>query len=159
MESVYFSPNMEFAEKADRLFIAEREKIAAVIPGADIQHVGGTAIPDLLTKGDLDINVRVSETQFNNAVATLKNLYEIHQPENWSHTFASFKNDHSYDLPLGVQLTVIGAKGDHFVRHRDRLLKEPGLVQELNTLKNGFEGKGMDKYRAAKQIFLRRLDD
>ncbi|MFE3575677.1 GrpB family protein [Lysinibacillus sp. NPDC059133] len=47
-----------------------------LLPEADIQHVGSTAIPDSVTKGDLDIQVRVSAEQFSIAVELLSNLYD-----------------------------------------------------------------------------------
>ena len=106
MEVVHFEKSEYFRLKADELFNEQRRILQTKLPFADIQHVGGTVIPGLLTKGDLDINVRVQSEDFEGAVELLKELYEINQPENWSDVYASFKNDDSYILPLGIQVSV-----------------------------------------------------
>ncbi len=151
MDTVHFRPSEEFAETAHQLFGEQRSFLQAQFPYADIQHIGGTSVPGLLTKGDVDINVRVSKEQFIDVVAALKKGYEINQPENWSGSYASFKDD---SKNLGVQVTVIGSDKDFFVSHRDALRHDPKLVVLLNELKSAFEGKSMDEYRAAKGAFL-----
>lgn len=157
MEIVTFKNNDEVREEAEQLFSKEREKILRLIPDADIQHIGGTAVPGLLTKGDLDINVRVNKGDFIAAVEILRKHYEINQPEHWTDAFASFKDDTSYVLTLGIQVTVIGSSDDHFVKHRDALRSDPALVEEFNKLKRAFDGKDMESYRKAKGEFLKTL--
>lgn len=156
METVTIRPNTDFKEKADILFEEQKEKLLQLLPFADIQHIGATAVPGLLTKGDLDINVRVKQNEFEVAVNELKRLYEINQPNNWTDSFASFKDD-STDLPLGVQLTVIDSNGDHFIKHREVLKNNPNLVEELNKIKQKFDGGEMESYREAKARFLKSL--
>ncbi len=151
MDTVHFSPSEEFAETAHQLFDEQRSFLQAQFPFADIQHIGGTSVPGLLTKGDLDINFRIGEDQFYTVVEKLKNIYEINQPENWSSSYASFKDD---SKSLGIQVTVIGSDKDFFVSHRDALRQDPKLVILLNELKSAYEGKSMDEYRAAKGAFL-----
>ncbi|WP_234028567.1 GrpB family protein [Lentibacillus sp. Marseille-P4043] len=46
---------------------------------AVIQHVGSTTIPNSITKGDLDIQVRVKAHLFPNAVQELSKLYELNE--------------------------------------------------------------------------------
>ncbi len=121
---------------------------------ADIQHIGSTAIPDSLTKGDLDVNVRVAKENFTVSVDTLKKMYEINQPHNWTPTYASFKDDTGLSMPFGIQLTVIGSPDDVFISQRDILLNRPDLVEKLNKLKVQFEGKSMDEYRKAKGVIF-----
>lgn len=157
IQKVYFRPSSDFKEKANRLFLKQKERIARVAPSTDIQHIGGTAIPGLLTKGDLDINVRVEQSSFSSAIEELKKMYAVNQSENWTQAFASFKDDNSFPMPLGVQLTVIGSPGDHFVKHRDLLLGSPALVEEFNEVKSAFEAEGVDEYRAAKAAFLEKM--
>ncbi len=160
MSSLTFRPSSEFGERADRLFAEQRHRILAVVPDADVQHVGSTAVPGSLTKGDLDMNVRVEARWFSGAVAELGKLYEINQPHNWTEAFASFKDDASFDLDLGVQLTVIGSQDDHFVRLRDLLNDNPGLVVKINELKEKHQGGNMESYRADKaELYQQILKD
>jgi GrpB-like predicted nucleotidyltransferase (UPF0157 family) len=52
-------------EQAQRLFEAVSKSLIEVLPpAADVRHFGATAVPGCLTKGDLDIVVRVPIDQF-----------------------------------------------------------------------------------------------
>lgn len=154
MGNVNFKPTEEFLDKADKLFKEQKARILTIIPNAKIEHIGSTAIAGSITKGDLDINVRVLKGHFNEAVAELKKLYDINQPENWNGDFASFKND---DLDVGIQLTVLGSKADDFVKLRDILINNPAYLAEYNQMKQKYESKDMDEYRSAKADFFQKL--
>lgn len=155
--TVFFKPTEEFTEKANKIFEEQRKRIAKLLPTADIQHIGSTAIPTSITKGDLDIVVRVEEEEFPKAVEALRSLYQINQPENWSVTFASFKDDDSYDLPFGAQLQVKGSDYDDMHTLRDILIDNPNLLEEYNQMKLKFEGKDMNQYRKIKSDFFDKL--
>ena len=154
MELVTFKKSENFKEKADELFESKKQEFLARLPFADIQHVGGTAIPKLLTKGDMDINIRIPAENFAETVKYLKGVYSVNQQDNWTDTFASFKDDDSYNLPLGIQLTVVDSQEDYFVKHRQALLNDTDLVKRFNEIKISFEGKDMNAYRKAKSKFL-----
>ena len=158
METVTFKKSQNFKKQTDRLFSEQKQRILKVVPIADIQHVGGTSVPDLLTKGDLDINVRVNQADFRDAHGELEKIYDINQPKNWTDTFESFKDDDSFELPVGVQLTQIDSDDDDFVKHRDRLLRDRNLMNRFNRLKMDFEGKDMESYREAKAEFFKEFD-
>jgi GrpB-like predicted nucleotidyltransferase (UPF0157 family) len=74
-----------------------------LLPEAEIEHVGSTSIPGALTKGDVDLLVRVEDGAFATASATLGELYAVHQPENWTPTYASFVDPSAADPPVGVR--------------------------------------------------------
>ncbi|MFA1820177.1 GrpB family protein [Virgibacillus oceani] len=74
-----FNSTSLFKADAEQAFLSQMELIKEYIPEADIQHVGSTAIPNSLTKGDLDIQVRVTAEQFPEAVKALSLLYEINE--------------------------------------------------------------------------------
>ena len=110
-------------------------RIGAALPGVEIEHVGSTAIPGALTKGDLDLLVRVPAERFDVAVAALRDLYAIHQPENWTPTYASFVDGASHDPPVGVQLAVAGSADDAlFAPFRDALIADPALLRALQRV-------------------------
>lgn len=125
---------------------------------AQVEHMGATAVPGSITKGDLDLLVRVSADDFADAIATLEGRYAIHQPENWTPTYASFVEEEPSDVPVGVQLVVAGSDLDAaFVSIRSLLRSRPDLVQQSNELKRSFEGGDPDEYVAAKQVFIEGL--
>lgn len=157
MNIVNFKPSENIRTSAEKLFQQERLRILETLPRADVQHIGASSIPGTITKGDLDMNVRVSRKDFKKAVELLKKLYEINQPENWSDDFASFKDDRSFDLDLGVQLVIINSNSDDFVKIRDLLSGRPDLVEKCNKMKMRFEGKSMEEYRREKAEFFENL--
>ena len=158
MERVTFINSDDVKEKADTIFSEQRNRILKILPMSEVHHVGGTAVPDSLTKGDIDINVRVKSNEFTGAVEKLKDLYAVAQPNNWTDAFASFKDDDSFKLPLGVQLTIIDSPLDHFVKRTKILTQNSKLSREYDDLKRKYEGKDMGDYRAAKHSFLETLD-
>lgn len=152
---VHFVKTSDISEKIGKLFNEERKKLLDLFPYAEIEHIGATAIPGTISKGDLDINIRVKPENFPKVIEVLKTEYDINQPENWTASFASFKDD---NRDLGIQVTVMNGPEDIFVKQRDYLLRHPELVSELNNLKKSFEGKDMDGYRKAKEIFFNKIN-
>ena len=157
MSKVHFKPTSEVIELANKVYEEQRIKILELLPSADIEHIGSTSIQGSITKGDLDLVVSVPKDEFKQATEVLKSLYDINQPENWSDTFASFKDEKSLDIDFGAQLVVKGSKSDDFTKLRDVLRENPSLVDELNVLKLRYEGKSMDDYRRAKADFFQKL--
>jgi GrpB-like predicted nucleotidyltransferase (UPF0157 family) len=138
-EKVSFLPDSSFRHKVYPLFEELKLDLQLIIPGGDIQHVGSTAIPGSLTKGDLDIQVRIAASQYQAAKACL------------------CVEDYSRDTPVGVHLTVIGGSCDSQFLFRDLLNSQEQLREAYNELKLSFEGKSMTSYRDAKAEFVERL--
>jgi GrpB-like predicted nucleotidyltransferase (UPF0157 family) len=157
MPSLFFEPAALFHERAVALVEGESMRIRAAIPAAQVQHIGGTSIAGALTKGDVDVLVTVAPSDFAAAVTSLRALYEINQPENWTSTFASFKDDLTFSLPFGAQLAVEGTDRFQFVRLRDRLINDPAALAAYNEIKRAHTGQESPKYREAKGEFIERL--
>jgi GrpB-like predicted nucleotidyltransferase (UPF0157 family) len=130
--------------------------ITKVLPEADIQHVGSSAIPNSLTKGDLDLQVRVDAENFPKAVDELSKLYELNEGSTKTSSFRAFKDD-SADPPLGVQLTVKDSEFDFFWKIRDVLLLNDKYRNKYDDLKRKYEGKDMELYREEKNSFFEKL--
>ncbi|MFN7132315.1 MAG: GrpB family protein [Myxococcales bacterium] len=155
-EIVTFRPFDACAAPADALFARERLVLLQLLPGADVQHVGGTAIPGCRTKGDLDIQVRVPRGAFEAAEAVLAAHYARNVGSDQTDTYASFKDD-DRDPPLGLQLTAIDGPYDDFWRFREVLLARPDLCAAYDRLKSAWHGREMDAYRAEKSRFFESL--
>ncbi|MEC0094344.1 GrpB family protein [Paenibacillus macquariensis] len=153
MEIVNFSEHIIFHEKAEKLFLEQKALIEVVIPKADVQHVGSTAIPNSLTKGDLDIQVRVKPEEFLSAVHALSKLYSLNDGSIRTDSFRALKDD-TTDPLLGIQLTVINSEFDLFWKFRDVLLMNDSYRVKYDELKKDFEGKEMDDYRVGKNTFF-----
>ncbi len=158
MSMARFRSQSEIEAEAKREFAEERQRILAIVPNADVQHVGSTAVPGSLTKGDLDIQVRVNPEDFTQTASALSALYAPNTGNPPAPTYVSLKDD-SLPIPLGVQLTTIGGPEDCFWILRDLLIQNPGLRIEYDALKQRFQGKSMAEYRKAKGEFFERLKE
>jgi GrpB-like predicted nucleotidyltransferase (UPF0157 family) len=155
MEAVdFFIPSQSYLQQVKDLFEEHRKKILHLVPTAEVEHIGATSVPGLLTKGDLDLQVSVSLAKFNQAVILLQTEYSDHQLENWTESFASFKVERDSDIPVGVQLVIQGSQSDIFVKSRELLLAQPKRVEELNRLKQCHAGGDMDTYIKHKGEFF-----
>jgi GrpB-like predicted nucleotidyltransferase (UPF0157 family) len=135
-----------------------RRVVLALVPGAEVEHVGATAVPGALTKGDVDVLVRVGEPEFPSAVEALTGRYAIHQPHNWTPTLASFTDPEAGELPVGIQLVVTGSEADRFFGpFRDALISSDTLLAEYNELKLRLDGLGYESYTEQKGQFIERV--
>ena len=108
----------------------------ALLPDAEVEHVGSTAVPGALTKGDVDLLAHVVADAFPTAVDLLADHYAVHQPQNWTSSLASFKDAGGTEPPVGIQLVVGGCADDAlFGPFRDPLINEPALLAQYNALK------------------------
>lgn len=147
-------PSDAAAVRAAAAFELLRTRLVALLPaGADIEHVGATAVPGCLTKGDLDICVRVDGDAFGAADAALAAQFARNTGSVRTDAFSAFADD-TADPPLGIQLVARGGELDDFVRFRDALRADPSLVAAYNNLKFASDGRPMDDYRAMKAAFV-----
>jgi GrpB-like predicted nucleotidyltransferase (UPF0157 family) len=146
----------DIAPIARRVVAAFERDFAAELAEADVQHIGATALPFGHTKGDVDVNVRVSEARFPLVVAALGRRLAEAQRENWTESFASFSAA-GYDLPLGVQLTAIGSSDDFLIALRDRMHGDPSLLRRYDDVKVAAASAGAEAYWQAKNGLLRDL--
>jgi GrpB-like predicted nucleotidyltransferase (UPF0157 family) len=136
-------------------FERTRTRLTALVPDARIEHLGSTAVPDSLTKGDLDICVIVATGDFDATTATLAGTYEIHQPENWTEEMASFIAPPEDGIEIGVELVVDeSTEEDWFIGWRERLRSDPELRGRYDRLKQKHASGSVEDYRAAKERLI-----
>jgi len=142
---------------ASSLFEALHPALAAMLPAsADIRHIGATAVPGCLTKGDLDIVVRVAAVDFEAADRALASSYARNEGSIRTSDFSAFE-DGARTPHLGIQLVVIDGPLDVFHQFVEALRGSPQLVADYNALKRRFDGAGMASYRAAKAAFVEQV--
>jgi len=151
-------PNHDRARAdAERLFEHIAAELRRMLPAsADIRHVGATAVPGCLTKGDLDVVVRVPAEAFAESDTALAGRFARNVGSKRTEGFSSFE-DTETSPHLGVQLTVAGGEDDHFHLFVEALKQDRKLTARYNALKRQFDGQPMEVYRAAKSAFVREV--
>jgi GrpB-like predicted nucleotidyltransferase (UPF0157 family) len=143
---------------AEAALSPHRARIARLLPKAELVHVGSTAVPGALTKGDVDLMVRVPADALEPAVRALASAYSVHQPENWTPTYASFIDPKATDPPVGVQLVVAGSKDEALFEPFVAALRgDPALLAEYNALKRRLDGSDYERYTREKGEFIERV--
>ena len=154
MTGVDLKPADDLQPAAGLIVEAIRARLAALMPGLEVHHVGATALPASVTKGDVDVVVRVSSAQFSALVEALKPRFTEKQRENWTAEFASFGDYGSYALPVGVQVVVRDSENDVFVFLRDYFIAHPDQLREYDRVKAEHASEGPQAYWHAKDAFL-----
>jgi GrpB-like predicted nucleotidyltransferase (UPF0157 family) len=150
---VHFSNSPEVFEAAERLFSEVASRIREMLPHAEIEHIGSTAVRGSLTKGDLDVLVRVSGDDFRESDCALEAIFRRNEGSDKRETFSAFL-DSSTSPELGVQLVVAGTEFDTFSYWVEQLTSDRKLRAAYNDLKARYNGKDMNEYREAKSEFI-----
>lgn len=155
MEKVYFYPSENFQPKTKNVLNKIRRELLLVFPSAEAYDMGSTSIPGLLTKGDLDINLRVGKKDYKRAISYMSKSFDRSQLENWNDGFASFASKGDIEgIPVGIQITVKGHEEDKFFKQLELLKSDPSLIKKYNDIKKEYNGREMDDYRKAKWKFI-----
>jgi len=151
---LHFVWSQSIAERAAAAFAEHESRIRARLPGAKIRHTGGSAIPGVLTSGDVDLHVSVGRESFLGARDLLSELYEPLYRQAWPEDAAYFSAPGA-DPAVEVALTVTGTLDDwHHGGVWERIAADPMLIDEYNALKRVHEGGSEAAYNAAKRAFF-----
>ena len=157
MHRIDIKPMEELRQQVEEVLSRQTPKLQPLAPGVTIEHIGSTAIPGTVTKGDVDVVLRVPAGKFASLVTALRTGYEIAQPQNWTADFASFKDDETGPLPFGVQVIVLGSENDHLVALRDLLRRDPLARARYNEVKQRHHGSEAETYWQAKDRVINTL--
>ena len=125
------------------------------LPDAEIKHRGGTSVPGVLTSGDVDIHVRVSDGSFPTARVALIGIYDAIHRDAWSPGESAFFAAPGSEPPVEIALTVIGSRDDlHHGEAWNRIAADPKLLERYNDLKRECEDASPGEYDAAKRAFF-----
>ena len=109
-------PATDFLDAATAILAAERARLAPLVRGSwELVLTGGSSVPGALTKGDVDLHLRVDPAGFAECVPALRGAYDVVHPEIWQDTLATFEVPGA-PLPTGVAVTPVGSA--HDVRFR-----------------------------------------
>lgn len=145
-------------DQAAAVVEAERAALRARgVPG-ELVWTGGSSVPGALTRGDVDLHLRVPPEQFGTAVDQLRRDHAVVHPEIWCATLATFAVDAA--LPAGLAVTPIGSEHDvRFTRTWQLLRSDPRLLAAHNSLKVEADALDPEQYEDSKGAFFTRLLD
>jgi len=136
----------------------ERERLLPLLPGSELSLTGGSSVPGALTKGDVDLHLRVPRADFARAVEVLRRRCRIVHPDIWTDGFATFEVD-DHPLPTGIAVTALGDEHDELFRRTwQRLASDPVALEQYNEAKRAAEDLPEDEYARAKSSFFASLD-
>ena len=141
----------EYQEKCSVLFLKLQSEILAVLPSAQVEHIGSSSVPGAISKGDLDIYIGVDSQAHESAVQALidcgykEKSDTLRTPEL---CMLVAQED------VGLQVVATGSQYEFFIRFRDILRSKPDLVRKYNDLKLSCSGFSEEQYRAIKSGFI-----
>ena len=124
------------------------------VPGR-VQLTGAASLPGVLTKGDIDLHLRVTELDaFPGVVELLGDHFRPASPAAWAATLAVFEVPGR--RPTGLAVTPVDSEHDQrFRRCWTRLREEPLLLSEYNAMKR--TSYGGPSYEGLKADFFNRI--
>ena len=124
------------------------------VPGR-VELTGAASLPGVLTKGDIDLHLRVTELgAFPGVVELLSDHFRPASPAAWAGTLAVFEVPGR--RPTGLAVTPVDSEHDRrFRRCWIRLREEPLLLNEYNAMKR--TSYGGPSYEGLKADFFNRL--
>jgi hypothetical protein len=134
---------------------AARDRVAADLTGVgvagEVVVTGPAGRPGVLTRGDIDLHLRVAPADFDAVVARLRDLYPPASLHAWAPTLAVF------EVPAarltGLAVTPIGSPHERrFTGSWQRLAADPELLAAYNALKT--EHVGTESYEERKSAFF-----
>jgi hypothetical protein len=120
----------EVRDQAVTIVAIERARRRALGVEGQLHLTGGTSVAGALTRGDVDLHLRVRPAAFAAVVARLRSVYLVVHPEIWAATLATFTVPAA--LPTGIAVTPAGSEHDlRFTRTWQLLATDPGPAERV----------------------------
>lgn len=143
-----------YQAQAVSVFTTVATEVSRLLPDAQLEHIGASAIPGAVSKGDLDICVLVAPQAHAQAVQTLEAAgYAIKTDTLRTPALCMLLSPRT-DIDVALQVVSKGSEFEFFLHFRDALRADPHLVERYNQLKTRFATRGEKRYRAEKSRFI-----
>ena len=152
---------VEYEPSWPAFYIAERERLVALLPGLQIHHIGSTAVPGLAAKSVIDMIALVDDLEANRAAVMQRANYEL--PERFNanlvhrrflcYPTASYRTHHLHLVDKREEM-------DRCLRFRDSLRSDPKLATEYVALKRHLASSythDREGYTAGKGAFIAKV--
>ena len=144
----------DYQAQAASVFAFVATEASRLLPDAQVEHIGASAIPGAVSKGDLDICVLVAPQAHAQAVQTLRAAgYAIKADTLRTPALCMLLSPRT-DMDVALQVVARGSEFEFFLHFRDALRANPALVEQYNQLKTRFATSREERYRAEKSRFI-----
>lgn len=154
---MYLKKYEEYSEHVNTIFKLLYKELQLILPNARIEHIGSSAIPGSISKGDLDVFVGIDHAHFDHALTLIKSL-DFREKE------GTFRSDElcmlvtdKFNYDVAIQLVSNGSEFEDFLRFRDLLKSNNELVKEYNEVKLMAQSLDENVYRQGKNIFITKI--
>ncbi|AZB90715.1 GrpB family protein [Acinetobacter pittii] len=152
---IFLEPE-QYQQRCTQLFNSYQKEISTLLPFAKIEHIGSSAIPNAISKGDLDIYIEVIPEQFEFVIEQLKTLNFIEKQNTLrTHELCMLESLNNDDVAF--QIVVTDSVFTFFLTFKNKLISSPTLVNEYNQLKLQCSHLDPDQYRTIKSDFINRV--
>lgn len=152
---IFLEPE-QYQQRCAQLFNSYQKDISTLLPFAKVEHIGSSAIPNAISKGDLDIYIEVMSEQFEFAIEQLKTLNFIEKQNTLrTHELCMLESLNNDDVAF--QIVVTDSIFTFFLAFKNKLINSPTLVNEYNELKLQCSHLDPDQYRTIKSDFINRV--
>ncbi|NDI84369.1 GrpB family protein [Undibacterium crateris] len=129
-------------------------EVTRLIPGCRVEHVGSSAIPGVVSKGDIDVCVVVPAQQHQSVVTALELAgYAVKRDTLRTPELCMLLSPRA-NVDVALHVVAEGSRFEFFMRFRDALLASPTLVKQYNEVKQNACGMSPEEYRNAKSAFI-----
>ena len=141
--------------RAQAAFEAVAHELALLLPDAHVLHIGASAVPGAISKGDVDICVVVNPGAHAVSAARLQAAgYTVKADASRSPERCTLVSPQP-DIDLALHLVASGSAFEaDWVNFRDALRANAALVERYNALKRQHAADAPERYRAAKSRFI-----
>ncbi|MEA9357583.1 GrpB family protein [Bacteriovorax sp. PP10] len=150
-------PYEDYSKHVNDLFVILSKELRSILPDARIEHIGSSAVPGSISKGDLDVFVGVDHSHFNQALSLIKSL-DFYEKK------GTFRSDElcmlvtdKFNYDVAVQLVSNGSEFEDFLKFRDLLKTNDEFVKEYNEVKLMAQYLDGNEYRQKKSIFITKI--
>lgn len=149
-----FIERSQFLPRIEKIYSELELKLLQILPNSRIEHIGSSAIPGVVSKGDLDIFVGVNQDDFLNAIELITSIGFHEKLDTLRTDSLCMMTTLVYNEDVAIQIVANGTEHESFLTFRDRLRSNSELVSKYNQLKLGCKGMPHDTYRNIKSAFI-----
>ncbi|MDO9181040.1 MAG: GrpB family protein [Bacteriovorax sp.] len=111
----------DYSEQVDILFKVLSRELQSILPEARIEHIGSSAIPGSVSKGDLDVFVGIDHSYFDQALSLIKSLDFYEKAETFRSDELCMLVTDKFNHDVAIQLVSNGSEFEDFLKFRDVL--------------------------------------